>query len=240
MHFIERIGPALGIAAFFGLVVLVFLLFQQARDIRRLREWAGRAPERAQEAVDASQAAAEAKGEEGEAAATPGLRARLAAVWQRGKGAVGPRAAEFDRRLPVPAPYILGAAALVIAVAAVLTSGFGLLGGGTQSKPKVQHESHPVVAVLNGTAVSGLAAKAEAQAVEPAGYHKGPVTNTESSFQSTVVMYAPGHADEAKALATAIQPKLGDTPTQRMSEEISSLAGKAPLALVIGSDDARF
>ena len=44
---LERIGPYLGIAAFLGLAVLAFLIFQQAREIRRLREWAGRAPERA-------------------------------------------------------------------------------------------------------------------------------------------------------------------------------------------------
>ena len=47
MHVIESIGPVLGIAAFIGLAVLAFLLFQQSREIRRLREWAGRAPERA-------------------------------------------------------------------------------------------------------------------------------------------------------------------------------------------------
>ena len=51
---IERIGPYLGIAAFLGLAILAFLIFQQAREVRRLREWAGRAPERANEAAEAS------------------------------------------------------------------------------------------------------------------------------------------------------------------------------------------
>ena len=36
-----------GLAAFLGLAVLALLYFSQARDVRRLREWAGRAPERA-------------------------------------------------------------------------------------------------------------------------------------------------------------------------------------------------
>ena len=64
MDLIEKIGPFVGLAAFVALAVLAFLLFQQSRDLRRLREWAGRAPERAKEAADASLAAAELRGEE--------------------------------------------------------------------------------------------------------------------------------------------------------------------------------
>ena len=47
MDMIENIGAYLGLAAFLGLAVLALLYFQQARDVRRLRDWAGRAPERA-------------------------------------------------------------------------------------------------------------------------------------------------------------------------------------------------
>ena len=36
-------------AAFLGLAILALLYFSQARDVRRLRDWAGRAPERAVE-----------------------------------------------------------------------------------------------------------------------------------------------------------------------------------------------
>src|SRR4051794_33395356 len=46
---IEKYGAYIGIAAFFGLAVLSLLYFSQARELRRLREWAGRAPERAAE-----------------------------------------------------------------------------------------------------------------------------------------------------------------------------------------------
>ncbi|MGH2985146.1 MAG: hypothetical protein ACRDLO_00465, partial [Solirubrobacterales bacterium] len=60
---LERIGPYLGIAAFLGLAVLAFLIIQQAREVRRLREWAGRAPERADDAAQAAASAAEARGE---------------------------------------------------------------------------------------------------------------------------------------------------------------------------------
>jgi hypothetical protein len=46
---IEKGGAYAGLAAFFGLAILAVLYFAQAREIRRLREWAGRAPERALE-----------------------------------------------------------------------------------------------------------------------------------------------------------------------------------------------
>jgi hypothetical protein len=46
---IEQIGSYAGLAAIPGLAVLSALYFSQARDVRRLREWAGRAPERAAE-----------------------------------------------------------------------------------------------------------------------------------------------------------------------------------------------
>jgi len=46
---IERIGAYGGLASVIGLGVLALLYFAQAREVKRLREWAGRAPERAAE-----------------------------------------------------------------------------------------------------------------------------------------------------------------------------------------------
>jgi hypothetical protein len=43
---VEKYGAYVGVASFFGLAVLSLLYFAQAREVRRLREWAGRAPER--------------------------------------------------------------------------------------------------------------------------------------------------------------------------------------------------
>ena len=43
---VERIGSYAGYASIVGLGVLALLYFSQAREVRRLREWAGRAPER--------------------------------------------------------------------------------------------------------------------------------------------------------------------------------------------------
>ena len=53
MEIIEQIGSYAGLAAVLGLAVLSALYFSQARDVRRLREWAGRAPERTGEPATA-------------------------------------------------------------------------------------------------------------------------------------------------------------------------------------------
>jgi hypothetical protein len=245
MHVIESIGPVLGLAAFLGLAVLAFLLFQQSRDVRRLREWAGRAPERAQEAADAVQTASEASRGEGEPAEPPAeqaptrferLRAGAAALAER----VRSRLRALDRHLPIDGRYLLALAAVAIAVAAVATSGFGLVGDDGGGRHHGQGSAKPAVAVLNGTSVTGLADAVERKVVKPAGYKKGTVTNAGSSFANTVVMYPPGGRTEAKELADAIKPKLGETPVQEITPDVKAHAGDAGLVLAVGLDDAGF
>src|SRR5436305_5153623 len=63
-HALGQFGSLAGFAAIAGLAVLSALYFSQARDVKRLREWAGRAPERAAEAAQEGQAST--------AAAVPG------------------------------------------------------------------------------------------------------------------------------------------------------------------------
>jgi len=46
---VEQVGAYGGLASMIGLGVLALLYFAQAREVKRLREWAGRAPERAAE-----------------------------------------------------------------------------------------------------------------------------------------------------------------------------------------------
>jgi hypothetical protein len=242
MDFIESIGPVLGIVAFVGLAALAFLLFEQARDLRRLREWAGRAPERAQEAADAVQAAGEASRTEADAEvveAAPG--GRLGAAWARLTGAVASRWAELERRLPIDGRYLVGVAVLAVVVVGVLTSGFGLVGDDNGKGHRHGGGSpKPTVAVLNGTGVPGLAALVDKEVVRAAGYETGPIDNAGATVTSTVAMFAPGHEADAKRLAKAIQSQLGDTPTQAMTSDISALAGSAKLALALGVDDSQF
>src|SRR5438552_755372 len=46
---LKDIGALAGLIAIPGLAILALLYFAQAREVKRLREWAGRAPERAAE-----------------------------------------------------------------------------------------------------------------------------------------------------------------------------------------------
>ncbi len=244
MHVIESVGPLLGIAAFLGLAVLAFLLFQQSRDIRRLREWAGRAPERAKEAAEAVQAAAEAT--RGETAAdrqagpaAAGFGERLRREWGRVAARARTWLRTVDRRLPVDGRYLLVLAAAGLAAAAVFTSAFGLVGDGGQGRER-HGSARPKVAVLNGTSVTGLADLVEKKVIEKAGYKTGVVANAGSSFANTVVMYLPGERGQAKDLARAIKPQLGETPVQQMTADVKGRAGGAPLALALGLDDSTF
>jgi hypothetical protein len=56
---IQRFSSYFGIAAIVGLGVLALLYFTQAREVKRLREWAGRAPERDAELAQRVQAGAQ-------------------------------------------------------------------------------------------------------------------------------------------------------------------------------------
>jgi LytR cell envelope-related transcriptional attenuator len=249
---VDKGGPILGIVAFVGLAVLAFVIFQDAREVRRLREWAGRAPERAAEAIEAQLATAEAR-EQATAGPPPTWRERQARRLRDLREAAGrrfgPTWSEIDRRSPVDPRILVVILVLAIAAAGVVTKGFGLVGGGTSGHrhgATAERPSSVRVAVLNGTqetgttAVPNLASHVAHEVVKPAGYLAGPITNAAGSFATTVIMYAPHHAGTARALATAVQPKLGRTPVQPMTGSTRSVAGKADLALVIGLDDAQF
>jgi hypothetical protein len=58
VNLIQEIGSYAGLAAIPGLAILSALYFSQARDVRRLRDWAGRAPERTASVPQAAQPAA--------------------------------------------------------------------------------------------------------------------------------------------------------------------------------------
>lgn len=263
---IEKIGPILGIVAFLGLAILAFLIIQQAREVRRLREWAGRAPERANEAAEASLAAAEARGEAvADDSERTGLRGRIAGRWARLRERLAPTYAAIDRRMPVDPRYLLAVLAAGIVAAAVLTSGFGLFGGdgGDGGKPGGGGEDKDrkiEVAVLNATqeessvtgeeitGVPGLAGKVADKVVKPAGYKAGAETNAASGLAETVVMFddskggekAAENEKQAAKLAEAIAGELGETGVIPMIPEVRDLSKGAPLALVIGADDAGF
>jgi hypothetical protein len=245
MSTLKEIGAILGFVAFGGLAVLVFMTFQQARHLRRLREWAGRAPERAEAEADrvaeiAAEAAAAGTAADQPEEEGPGRLERL-------RGEIAFRFEEFDRRSPVDGRYLLAGIVAIVVAVAVLTSGFGLVGsdepasveataGTAKSEPKVE------VAVLNGTAtevggvgVVGIADRVSKE-VKARGYKVGEVGNA-APVPDSVVMFADGSKSEAKQLAADVEDLLGPTDVELITSDVQEVAGKAKLALVIGQDD---
>ena len=102
---IEKGGAYAGIAAFFGLAVLAVLHFAKARELKRLREWAGRAPERAQELEARVMAQAEqARRVQVQPRTAPAAAARAAAATAAGAaGARPPPRAPAAAAAPRPA-----------------------------------------------------------------------------------------------------------------------------------------
>src|SRR5580765_3225119 len=71
----QEYGSYAGFASILGLAVLSMLYFAQAREVKRLRDWAGRAPERAAEleaqAVEAAERVRTAPARPAATAVTP-------------------------------------------------------------------------------------------------------------------------------------------------------------------------
>ncbi len=89
------------------------------------------------------------------------------------------------------------------------------------------------VAVLNGTASEGLAATWGGK-VEEQGFELGAVTNTESEFEDSVVMFKPGREPEAKVVAK----RLSISKLQPMISEVAEVSGGANVSVVVGEDNA--
>jgi hypothetical protein len=100
---VQEIGAAAGLAAVAGLAVLSVLYFSQARDVKRLREWAGRAPERAETAapqVVPGRVQAQPQPKPAQAAAATGAAAATAGATAAGQ----PQPAEGQPGQPQPVP----------------------------------------------------------------------------------------------------------------------------------------
>ncbi len=252
MELIKEIGAFAGLAAFLGLAVLAMLAFSQGRDIRRLREWAGSAPERDGERKDATSAAAAKRAEELRAledartAERDALEEREERRRRREAGLPeqtrGERLREgvssFGSRLAEPRWLVL-VFVLVVVVAGgaiyLVTQGSDSADGkgGKAKAAKATKPGEIEVTVLNGTAVPGLAAEF-GDKVEGKGFQLGAVTNSSTSFSASVVMFERGHAPEARKVAKA----LGISEVRLMTSDISSVSDGAPVSVIVGEDNA--
>ncbi len=127
---VEKYGAYVGLAAFIGLAVLTLLYFAQARELKRLRDWAGRAPERAAELQERVVAQAEAA-----------LQAPEVEPAVERSGTVGPAqpvaqpAAGNGRQAGTPAPIPMGPRPAVAMAAAAARA--------AAAPATVEHEAPP-------------------------------------------------------------------------------------------------
>lgn len=256
MELIKDIGAFAGLAAFLGLAVLAMLSFAQGRDLRRLREWAGSAPERDAERKETTSVAAAERAEElrrmEEARTAEQEAADLREERRRRREAGQPELTRSERlretfkgsrsRLGEPR-YLAALFALFVIVAGgaayLATQGSDDAGGkgggsGRSSNSSAQVRAGDIeVTVLNGTAVPGLAAT-YGDMVEGRGFELGAVTNSATSFVDSVVMYEPGKAREAHRVADALQI----SQVRAMTSDIASVSGGAPVSVIVGEDNA--
>jgi len=249
---IEQIGAFAGLAAFLGLAVLALITFTQGRDLRRLREWAGSAPERDTERKEqtstiAAQRAEELRAlEEARTAEQDAVSSREERRRRREEGlpeqSVGERLqgrfSSFGELASKPGTLI-ALFVVIIAIAGgvayllVSSDDEGAKGGGSKQAAAKVKPAEIEVSVLNGTSVPGLAATFGDQ-VEGKGFSLGAVTNSSSSFPSSVVMFKVGHKPEAQT----VSKQLGIAKVQPMSGEIESVSAGADVAVVVGEDNA--
>lgn len=258
MELIKEIGAFAGLVAFLGLALLALLSFSQGRDIRRLREWAGSAPERDAERKETTSEAASERAEEmrraeeareaerraeemreerrrrreaglPELTRSERLRERLGGL---GGGFDGSRLGEPRYLIALFAVFVL----LAGGVAYAAIEGFGGEDGGKGGKGAKAAKLKPgdvEVTVLNGTAVPGLAAT-YGDMLEQRGFQLGDVTNSESSFVDSVVMFEPNNGRAAHLVAKALQIQR----VRRMTSDIVAVSGGAPVSVVVGEDNA--
>jgi hypothetical protein len=253
LHTIERIGSFAGLASFLGLAIYTLLLYAHGRDIRRLRDWAGSAPEREAERMEQTQNIAaqraeelreleEARTAEHEAIEQRELRRR-----RREEGLPeltrGERFRErfsgFGETLSQPALLAVLFVVFVLVVGgvayAVLNGGGESNGGGHRDGQAAVHKAKPgeiEVAVLNGTEATGLAAT-WGDKVERKGFELGAVTNTASQFEDSVVMFKQGRKPEAKEVAN----RLSIEKVRPMNSEVAQVSGPAKVSVVVGEDN---
>jgi hypothetical protein len=253
VHVIEQIGAFAGLAAFLGLAILALLSFTHGRDIRRLREWAGSAPERDAERKEqtstiAAQRAEELRAlQEARTAEHQAVSSREERRQRREEGAPEQGRGERLRQRfsgfgEIASSPLMLVALFLVMVVVVGGGAYLLLSGGSDSANGGQGSKQAAaklkpneieVAVLNGTAVPGLAASF-GDKVEAKGFELGPVTNSSSSFTNSVVMFKRGHKPEARKVAK----QLKIAKVQLMSGEIESVSAGAAVAVVVGEDNA--
>jgi hypothetical protein len=223
VRIIEQIGSYAGLAAIPGLAVLSALYFSQARDVRRLREWAGRAPERASE---------QAMG--GRVQVLPGQAVAPGATGAAGPAAAEPGAAAAGATAAKPAVAAAGAATAGAGAAAAKPAAAAAAAAGAQPATA----AGPAVATAPGTATgepatpAGRAAAALGDAEKAAsGDGAGPDDAPQQAAAGTNGAGTPADATEDAAgsdEAAAAKPPAKPGALTPAAVASAAAAAKAP------------
>lgn len=260
LHTIERIGSFAGLASFLGLAVFALLLFAHGRDIRRLRDWAGSAPEREADRMEQTQSIAAQRAEElreleeSRTAEHEAVEKRETRRQRREQGLpeqtrverLRERLSGFGETLSRPALLAVLFVVFVLVVGGVAYAVLNTGGGNQAEGGKGHHHKNDQngtaarkvkpgeieVAVLNGTEATGLAAT-WGDKLEGKGFEVGAITNTTSTFENSVVMFESGAAPEAKQVAKQLQIH----KVQPMTAEVSGVSNGAKVSVVVGEDN---
>ena len=149
------------------------------------------------------------------------------------------RMERFREALPEPRYLALIIVAVVVLGAGVAYAATHFLGSDHGKHAKTARTTSSLqpqnikVSVLNGTAVSGLAGR-YGDKLDRKGYTLDAVTNTPSSFATSVVMYRRGRGPEAREVSRSV----GIAKLKLMTQEIAASAASAEVAVVVGEDRA--
>jgi hypothetical protein len=252
VHLIERVGSYVGLASFLGLAILALLYFSQARDVRRLRDWAGRAPERT---TDLERTATQAPATH-VPPALPASQHQLPAT-PFAEAAVRKRKPLRERIRNVHIPQVRYLALTLAGVLVLGGAAYGaveLIGndgggsttdahkntspdrGGSRGRDRGQQvnvdPSQVTVAILNGTTVQGLAAKI-GEEVRQGGFRLGTIGNAARIDQSrSQVLYRKGQGAAARAVAN----RLGIQSIAQVDSVNAEIAGSFDAIVLVGSD----
>jgi hypothetical protein len=253
MDLIERVGSYVGLASFLGLAILALLYFSQARDVRRLRDWAGRAPERAAD-LERTGVQTPAK------TIPPALPASQHSLppTPLSEASVRKRKPLRERIRNVHVPQLRYVALTVAGVLVLAGAAYGAVelingqgdDGASSSVPKNQARtggsgkrggqgrqvnvdpSQVTVAILNGTTVQGLAAKIGDE-ITAGGFTPGTIGNAARIDQSkSEVLYRKGQSAAARAVAN----RLGIQTIRPVDSVNAEIAGSFDAIVLVGSD----
>jgi hypothetical protein len=221
---VTQVGAVGAFVALLGIAILSLLVFSQAREIKRLREWAGRAPERSAELEQRISAQATSRAQVASTTAGAQMVPRTAPLSARGPSTIAPA----SRVAPVAS--LAGAAA-----DAALTPGATQAPQSTPaisqpvSSPAASQNLQPAVAATPGTATE---TSSEAD-VKPAG---APVDG--SPVSQAAASNAIGEPSAQQANTESAQKGAGAIDAKSAAPVPATVAGaaRAPLAPAAGAE----